>query len=65
MKFLDKLSRDEMRTITGGYDALCEAMCYGDGRVSCDDECGHNSSCVDSCMSDAETWCAGYCASGV
>ena len=65
MKFLDKLSRDEMRTIMGGYDSVCYATCYGDGTVSCDDECGVSRGCFSSCMEQVDIWCSGYCPAGV
>lgn len=45
MNFLETISRDEMRTITGGYgDEYCYG-CYDSAAQACSDNCGNNPNC--------------------
>jgi len=71
MNFLEKLSRNEMRTITGGYSdyETCVIECGGNITTSCWYDCQHlfgsqYSSCMSNCQSGSDTWCENYCAQG-
>lgn len=71
MNFVNRLSHHEMKAIIGGYsgpsnEAVCRATCRGNGTIECDSECDpQDQTCTNGCMESFDTWCQGYCASGI
>jgi len=57
MNFLETLSRDEMRKITGGYGDNCQT-CYDSAPQACSISCDGGTTCnVQECISNQEAEC--------